>query len=124
MKQCFIKRYTYTIIRTFVFITSKTVLFLKRDNRHFNNDARSGHFDLQCYDVLELIKDGRATASRYSSKILRFRRRDAVAIFSNADPDMSQLSKDRWKIFYININGLNIQEKRPSKEKLPRKSNC
>ena len=62
--------------------------------------------------MLELIKDGRATASRYSSKILRFRRRDAVAIFSNADPDMSQLSKDRWKVFYIKKDGLSSQEKR------------
>ena len=59
------------------------------------NDARFRQRDLRCYDVLELIKDGHATASTYSSEILRFRIPNVVAIFANADPDMSQLSKDR-----------------------------
>ena len=64
------------------------------------NYARSGQKDLQCYDALEQIKDGHATASRYSSEILRFRTPNVVVIFFNADPDMSQLSKDRFsKVF-------------------------
>ena len=88
------------------------------------NDARSGQRDLRCYDALELIKDGHATASRYSSEILRFRTPNVVAVFSNADPDMSQLSKDRWKVFYINKDGLSSQEKRLWKKRHSRESNC
>ena len=88
------------------------------------NDARSGQRDLRCYDALELIKDGHATASRYSSEILRFRTPNVVAVFSNADQDMSQLSKDRWKVFYINKDGLSSQEKRLWKQRHSRESNC
>ena len=35
--------------------------------------------------MLELIKDGGATASRYSSEILRFRTPNVVVVFSNVD---------------------------------------
>ena len=86
-------------------------------------DARSGQRDLRYYDVLELIKDGHATASRYSSEILRFRTPNSMAIFSNADPDRSQLSKNRWKVFYINKDGLGSQVKRLWKQRHSRESN-
>ena len=115
VKQYFIKRYTCTIIRTFVYITWQTVSILKRGKwhyRHFNNDARSGQAYLQCYNVLELIKDGRVTASRYSSKVLRLQTPNVVVIFSNANPDIN-----RWKVIHINKNELNVQENRLWKQR-------
>ena len=76
------------------------------------NDARSGLRETRCYDVLENIKDGRSIASKYSSKIIQFKTPNVVIVFPNADPDMTQLSKDGWKVFYINKDGLSCQEKR------------
>ena len=69
-----------------------------------------------CYEILENIKDGRALASRYASEILRFQTPNVVAVFSNADPDVNQLSKDRWKILYIRKDGLISKEKWLSKQ--------
>ena len=57
-----------------------------------------------CYPVLENIKDGCATAMKYNSERIQFKTPNIVVVFSNAPPDMKQLSKDRWKIYYI-ING-------------------
>ena len=76
------------------------------------NDARSGQSEMRCYEVLENIKDGRAIASKYASDIVRFHTPNVVIVFSNADPDTRQLSKDRWKIFYIIKEGLRDQTHR------------
>ena len=72
-------------------------------------DVRSGQNEMRCYEILENIKDGRAIASKYASEIVRFRTPNVVIVFSNADPDMTQLSKDRWKVYYINKKGLSGQ---------------
>ena len=58
------------------------------------NDARSGLSETRCYDVLKNIKDGRSIASKYSSEIIQFKTPNVVIVFSNADPNMNQLSKD------------------------------
>ena len=76
------------------------------------NDARSGQNEMRSYEVLENIKDGRAIASKYASEIVRFRTPNVVIVFSNADPDMTQLSKDRWRVYYINKKGLSGQTNR------------
>ena len=76
------------------------------------NDARSGQNEMRCYEILENIKDGRAIASKYASEIVRFRTPNVVIVFSNADPDMTQLSKDRWRVYYINKKGLSGQTNR------------
>ena len=87
-------------------------------NTFLFNDARSGKSELRCYEVLENIKDGRAIAPKYDSEILRFRTPNSVIVFSNADPDMTQLSKDRWRVFYINKKGLlSVQEQRLLKQR-------
>ena len=69
------------------------------------NDARSGQNEMRCYEILENIKDGQAIASKYASV-------NVVIVFSNADPDMTQLSKDRWRVYYINKKGLSRQTNR------------
>ena len=82
------------------------------DNFMFN-DAQSGLIsETRCYDVLENIKGGRSIASKYSIEIIQFKTSNVVIVFSNADPDMNQLSKDRWKVFYINKDGLSSQKRR------------
>ena len=46
------------------------------------------------------------------SKIVQFRTPNAVIVFSNADSNMTQLSKDRWRVYYINKKGLSAQTNR------------
>ena len=74
------------------------------------NDARSGQSEMRCYEVLENIKDGRAISSKYASEIIRFRTQTVMVVFSNADPGMTQLPKDKWRVFHINKEGLSAQE--------------
>ena len=67
--------------------------------------------DARCYEMLESIKDGHVIASRYSSEILRFRTSNVVVVFSNAEPDVMQLSNDRWKILRMKKDGLDPKQK-------------
>ena len=83
----------------------------------FFNDARAINHETCCYTVLEHIKDGSATASKFNSEVIQFKTPNVVVVFSNRDPDMKQLSQDRWKVYYINKDGLSSQEKRLWKEK-------
>ena len=54
------------------------------------------------YGLLENLKDGYLMSSKYRSKSLKIKTPKTVMVFSNSLPFMSQLSKDRWKIFEIN----------------------
>ena len=58
------------------------------------------------YELLEKIKNGRIVASKFDSKELKFNTPNTVVVFSNEKPDVSELSKDRWKIFQIRDNDL------------------
>ena len=71
----------------------------------FFNDSRSDDGNRN-YSVLEHIKDGLATATKFNSDILRFRTPNIVVVFSNTSPVMRNLSNDRWKILYIQNNKL------------------
>ena len=70
----------------------------------------SGFRQTRCHDVLENTKDDRSITSKYSREIIYFKTPNVVIVFSNADPDMTQLSTDRWKVFYINKAGLSSQK--------------
>ena len=78
----------------------------------FFNDARAINNETCCYDVLEMIKDGSATSSKFNSERIQFKTPNIVVVFSNSNPKMKQLSKDRWKVYYINKDGLSSQEER------------
>ena len=67
------------------------------------NDARSvcGE-DHNLYRILEDIKDGQATASKYDNDNIYFKTPNIVVVFSNKYPDTKKLSNDRWIIFKIN----------------------
>ena len=90
----------------------------------FFNVTRAINYETCCYDVLELVKDGMATASKFNSEVIRFRTPNIVVAFSNKDPDVKQLSKDRWKIYYITKDGLNSHEERLWKERHTKRVVC
>ena len=66
--------------------------------------------DSENYKILESIKDGSAIAGKYNSKKLIFKKPNVLIVFSNNAPNMSKLSKDRWKIFKISKDLDNLVE--------------
>ena len=46
---------------------------------------------------------------------VKFRTPNVVVVFSNAEPDVMQLSNDRWKILRIKKDGLDSKQKQLSK---------
>ena len=67
------------------------------------NIPRSGCEVDSCYAVLESIKDGVGVSPKYDSRRLHFKTPNVVMVFSNAPPDVTKLSKDRWTILTIKI---------------------
>ena len=54
-----------------------------------------------CYSLLEMIKDGYASATKFQGALLRIKTPNMVIVFSNREPRMHSLSLDRWKVFSI-----------------------
>ena len=67
----------------------------------FNIGKSKKKFDVINYDALEAIKDGEAFASKYDSQQLKIRVPNVVMVFSNSPPNISQLAKVRFEVFYI-----------------------
>ena len=70
------------------------------------NDTRACGETNQNYAVLEHIKDGCATSSKYNSNIVNFKTPNTVVVFSNSSPNTSYLSADRWRVYAIKDNRL------------------
>ena len=70
------------------------------------NDTRACGETNQNYGVLEHIKDGCATSSKYNSNVLNFKTPNTVIVFSNNSPHTSHLSADRWRVYAIKEDGL------------------
>ena len=71
------------------------------------NDARSvSGEEINLYRILEDIKDGQATATKYDNDNIRFRTPNTVIVFSNCYPNLNKLSKDRWIVLHPNKDGL------------------
>ena len=68
------------------------------------NDARSQDNHVN-YTVLEYIKDGCATASKYGSQVIKFKTPNIVVVFSNRQPVRAHLSPDRWQEYVITMSG-------------------
>ena len=51
------------------------------------------------YTLLEEIKDGQAISAKYDSKVLNFKKPNILIVFSNTQPIITRVSKDRWKIY-------------------------
>ena len=71
------------------------------------NDVRSHSIETKrCYNLLEMVKDGRAVSSKYLTQALQFKVPNVVMVFSNVYPDTKQLSRDRWNVYNITEKGL------------------
>ena len=70
------------------------------------NDTRAVGETKQNYGVLEQIKDGCATSTKYNSNILNFKTPNIVVVFSNSAPNISYVSADRWRVYTIKEDGL------------------
>ena len=71
------------------------------------NDSRSvSGEELNLYRILEDIKDGQATTSKYDNDNIRFKTPNTLMVFSNHYPDLKKLSKDRWVLLHPNKDGL------------------
>ena len=62
--------------------------------------------DLNLYRILEDLKDGQATTSKYDNDNIRFKTPNTVMVFSNYYPVLKKLSKDRWILLHPNKDGL------------------
>ena len=72
------------------------------------NDLRSiSGEELNLYRILEDVKDGQATASKYDNDNIRFKTPNTVMVFSNCFPQLNKLSRDRWQIYSANQDKLN-----------------
>jgi len=54
------------------------------------------------YEPIEQIKNGFMNTTKYQGKELWLKRIPHVVIFANFPPDKSQMSADRWKVWYFN----------------------
>ena len=76
-------------------------IFLFNDSRSVTDE------EMNLYRILEDIKDGQATASKYNNDNIRFKTPNILMVFSNCYPNTKKLSKDRWVIYNANQDGLN-----------------
>ena len=71
------------------------------------NDSRSvSGEDVNLYRILEDVKNGQATTSKYNNDNIRFQTPNTVMVFSNHLPDLKKLSKDRWVLLHADKDGL------------------
>lgn len=86
------------------------------DLKYFMMDLpRTCEDNMSIYHILENIKDGSITCTKYDGRFLMFRP-PHVVIFANWKPKYTKMSLDRWKIYNIfddyiveeNINRTNI----------------
>ena len=71
------------------------------------NDVRSqSGEDLNLYRLLEDIKDGQATTSKYDNDNIQFKTPNTIMIFSNKYPNLKKLTNDRWLVLHPNNDGL------------------
>ena len=72
----------------------------------FNDSRSTKGEEMNIYRVLEDIKDGAATTSKYNNKVIKFKTPNTVMIFSNKQPNLKSLSKDRWEVYTPTLEGL------------------
>ena len=71
------------------------------------NDSRSiPHGNINLYRILEDIKDGAATSTKYDNHIIKFRTPNHVIVFSNRMPEKENLTDDRWRLYKPVDDGL------------------
>ena len=82
----------------------------------FNDSRSTKGEEMNIYRVLEDIKDGAATTSKYNNKVIKFKTPNTVMIFSNKQPNLKSLSKDRWEVYTPTLEGLKDCQEQLSKK--------
>ena len=77
----------------------------------FNDSRSTKGEEMNIYRVLEDIKDGAATTSKYDSKVIKFKTPNIVMVFSNKQPNQKSLSADRWEVYTPTLEGLEKDKK-------------
>ena len=72
----------------------------------FNDGRSQSGEDLNLYRLLEDIKDGQATTSKYDNDNIQFKTPNTVMIFSNTYPNLNKLTNERWLVLHPNDDGL------------------
>ena len=85
--------------------TTTVDIFLFNASRSINGEEPN------MYRILEDIKDGAATTSKYDNPRIKFLTPNYVMVFSNSFPNMKHLSQERWQIFEPMENGLKPMDK-------------
>lgn len=67
--------------------------------------SRSFSFPDQFYTILERVKDGLITSTKYQSKTLMFQN-SVLVVMANQWPDITRLSFDRWRLRDIDADGV------------------
>jgi len=80
--------------------TTTVDIFLFNDSRSIIGEEPN------MYRILEDIKDGAATTSKYDNQVMKFKTPNIVMVFSNSRPVTKHLSQDRWQIFSLSNGGL------------------
>ena len=70
---------------------------------------------MNLYRLLEDIKDGQATTSKYDNDNIQFKTPNTVMVFSNKYPNRNKLTKDRWLVLRPNNDGLKDFTQQPQK---------
>lgn len=78
---------------------SYTNIFLFDEPRAINNEI------CNC-SILESIKDGLAIPSKYSNDFVQLKVPNILIVFSNIQPKMKQLSRDRWRVLRMTKKAL------------------
>ena len=61
-----------------------------------------------CYSLLEMIKDGYASAPTFHGSLFKIKKPDLIVVFSNRDRRIRSLSYDRLKICITTEDGLSL----------------
>ena len=69
------------------------------------------------YQILEDIKDGATTTSKYDNQRIKFNTPNFIMVFSNSWPNRRHLTEDRWEILEPTEHGLKVVEKFPFENK-------
>ena len=85
--------------------TTTVDIFLFNDSRSIKGEEPN------MYRILEDIKDGAATTSKYDNQRIKFQTPNFIMVFSNSWPNRRHLSKDRWEIYEPTDNGIEMVKK-------------
>ena len=85
--------------------TTTVDIFLFNDSRSIKGEEPN------MYRILEDIKDGAATTSKYDNQRIKFQTPNFIMVFSNSWPNRRHLSRDRWEIYEPTDNGIEMVKK-------------